>query len=362
MWPAGVEIERIIQHLAEGVTVQDAAGTLVWANEAAARTCGAASVADLLSTPVAEIFKRFPILDEEGAPLNLEKLPGRIALQTKVPADLVIRVLPAEGGPEAWRRVTATPLLDAAGNVQLVINYWHDITELRQAIRARDDFLSIASHELRSPISSLLLLGDLILKRTRAQVPEAPAWLVERLGDLVTQFGRVAALVDNLLDVARISEGRLQLELAQVDAAAVVRAAAMRHAQDAMRAGSRLAVRADGPVMGRWDRLRIDQIVSNLIQNAIRYGAGKPIEVSLSADEREARLVVCDHGIGIAAEDQKRIFERFERAVSPYMGGGFGLGLWIVRQIVVALGGSIGVKSLPGEGSTFSVVLPRSGP
>jgi signal transduction histidine kinase len=113
---------------------------------------------------------------------------------------------------------------------------------------------------------------------------------------------------------------------------------------------------------GRWDRLRLDQIVSNLVENAIRYGAGRPIDVVVEGDEASARLVVADRGIGIAPDDQRRIFERFERAVSPHQGGGLGLGLWIVRQIVEALGGTIGVASRPSAGATFTVVLPRSGP
>jgi signal transduction histidine kinase len=117
-------------------------------------------------------------------------------------------------------------------------------------------------------------------------------------------------------------------------------------------------VNATGPVVGNWDRLRLDQVITNLMANALKYGAGKPIAVTVDRCERHARLVIEDHGIGIAAADQGRIFERFERAVSDRHYGGLGLGLWICRQIVEALEGTIRVESEAGQGSKFSVVLP----
>jgi signal transduction histidine kinase len=111
--------------------------------------------------------------------------------------------------------------------------------------------------------------------------------------------------------------------------------------------------------VGGWDRLRLEQITTNLLSNAIKYGPGKPIEITLAGDEQRATLRVRDQGIGIAAEDHGRIFERFERAVSPRRYGGFGLGLWIVRRVADALGGTIDVESRPGAGATFTVTLPR---
>ena len=113
---------------------------------------------------------------------------------------------------------------------------------------------------------------------------------------------------------------------------------------------------------GKWDRLRLDQIVTNLLSNAMKYGSGEPIEVAMTGTPEAVRLEVRDHGIGIAPEHQSRIFDRFERAVSGRHYGGLGLGLWIVRQILDALGGSIRVRSAPGEGSTFTVELPRAQP
>jgi signal transduction histidine kinase len=124
------------------------------------------------------------------------------------------------------------------------------------------------------------------------------------------------------------------------------------------RAGCSLLLRTDAGVVGRWDRLRVDQVITNLLSNAIKYGPGRPVEVDLQKLGGSVRLVVRDHGIGISAQDQTRVFERFERAVSVQHYGGFGLGLWISRQIVEGLGGTIAVHSEPGLGSTFVVELP----
>jgi signal transduction histidine kinase len=173
------------------------------------------------------------------------------------------------------------------------------------------------------------------------------------------QIVRLTNLVNNLLDVSRISTHKLQLDYEPVDLAELAREVCGRLTPEAVRAGCMLAVHTDGEVPGTWDRVRLDQVVTNLVTNAVKYGAGKPIEVSVRRQGASARLLVCDHGIGIDPEDQARIFDRFERAVSEHHYGGLGLGLWIVRQILDALGGTIRVESQRGKGATFIVVLPR---
>jgi anti-sigma regulatory factor (Ser/Thr protein kinase) len=174
------------------------------------------------------------------------------------------------------------------------------------------------------------------------------------------QTRRIAKLVASLLDVSRITAGRLDLEVEEVDLATVVQEVLSRHEEELQAAGCALTVRCAGPAVGTWDRLRLDQVVTNLVSNAVKYGAGRPVEVLVRADDHTATLMVRDHGIGIPPEHQKRIFDRFERVVSGRHYGGFGLGLWIVRQIVEAFGGSIDVASQPGEGSTFTVQFPRT--
>jgi signal transduction histidine kinase len=171
---------------------------------------------------------------------------------------------------------------------------------------------------------------------------------------------RLSRLVTSLLDISRISSGRLDLELEEVDLAEVAREVAARFEDEARRAGCTIRLRADAPLVGRWDRMRLDQVATNLLSNAIKYGAGKPVEVIAEGDGPRAILTVRDHGIGISEADQRRIFQRFERAVSKRNYGGFGLGLWIVRQIVESLGGVVRVQSAPGGGSLFTVELRRA--
>jgi signal transduction histidine kinase len=169
--------------------------------------------------------------------------------------------------------------------------------------------------------------------------------------------------VNYLLDISRIAQGQLHIKLEDVDLVALVRGQLERSREALTRAECPARLHTSAPAMvGRWDAMRLEQVVGNLLANAMKYGAGKPIDIDLEESDGVIQLKVSDFGIGIAEEDRERIFERFERAVSVRHYGGFGLGLWIVREIVQALGGTIDVESTPGQGSTFTVTLPRSGP
>ncbi len=164
--------------------------------------------------------------------------------------------------------------------------------------------------------------------------------------------------MSNLLDVARVQAGQLDVSIEQVDLCAVLREVVERHEQEAAHAGCALEVVAGDPVTGAWDQSRVDQVVSNLLANAIKYGAGKPIRLVVESSGDTARLSITDRGIGIATDDHERIFQRFERAVASSAVEGIGLGLWITREIVRRLGGSIRVESQLGQGARFTVELP----
>jgi PAS domain S-box-containing protein len=233
--------------------------------------------------------------------------------------------------------------------------------EAQEAIRARDTFLGIASHELNTPLTTLKLnLHG--LERGLAPLPRGvlPETTRTKFQALHRQVARLASLVRELLDVSRITAGRLKLEVGEVDLVAVTREVAARSAEDAARARCELRLDVPETVVGAWDRLRLDQVLQNLLSNALKYGHGQPVEVTVRADADSATVTVRDHGIGIAAEDQTRLFQKFERVASERNYSGFGLGLWIVKQILDAMGGSIQVESAPGQGATFRVVLPRS--
>ncbi|AKV01763.1 Sensory box histidine kinase [Labilithrix luteola] len=234
----------------------------------------------------------------------------------------------------------------------------------QEAIGARDEFLSIASHELRTPLTSLLLLLQGML-RTRAPEEAAPAEVVAKLRRYAAQSerqaNRLSILVDQLLDLTRIRAGRLVLAYETCDLVALVREVLQRNEVSAARAGCELVFRGpEEAVVGSWDCGRIEQVVTNLVSNALKFGAGHPVRIAVErGDGGKARLTVEDEGVGIPEDQRPRIFERFERA-APFAIGGLGLGLYIVRQIVEAHHGTIRVDSRPGEHTVFTVELPTA--
>ncbi len=227
------------------------------------------------------------------------------------------------------------------------------VEQLRGAIDARDRFLSMASHELNTPLTTLRLQLESITRNAT----NLPA-IAERVQRSQKQVSRLAGLVRELLDVTRITGGHLGLRREQFDLAELVGDVLDRHAFARESTGSQLDVRLQPGVVGCWDRDRIDQVVSNLVSNAIKYGDGKSIAIEVSQRGERARIVVCDQGVGIAADDRARIFGRFERASRSPSEAGLGIGLFVSHEIVTAHGGTLTVESDLGRGSTFVVELP----
>ncbi|MCP3104155.1 ATP-binding protein [Myxococcus sp. K15C18031901] len=228
-----------------------------------------------------------------------------------------------------------------------------------QAVKARDELLSVAGHELKSPLNALQLQIDLLARMAKDAM--AASGLAERAEKAARAGQRLELLIDDLLDVSRISAGRLKLHREEVDLAALTRELVSRMSEELARAGSEVRMVADVVVVGQWDRLRLEQVLVNLLSNAAKYGAGRPVTVVVEASGPMAELAVRDEGIGVAEEEQERIFERFERSAAVQHFKGLGLGLWITRRIVEAHGGVIRVQSQPGKGSTFTVQLPLPG-
>ena len=237
--------------------------------------------------------------------------------------------------------------------------------ELERAVRMRDDFMSMVSHELRTPLNTLLLETQL-RKRHLARgldahfTPDKLCAMAERDQRHIQSMVR---LIDDMLDVTRLRNGRLSMKPQPCDLAALAARVVDGLGQQAEAVGVTLHLRAPAPVPGVWDEFRIEQVLTNLLTNALRYGGGQPVDVEVdrgkAAEGEMARLQVRDRGQGIAPEDQARIFEQFERAESGRQHvAGLGLGLFITREIVQAHGGRIQVHSLPGEGATFVVTLP----
>ncbi|AUX40040.1 uncharacterized protein SOCE26_014360 [Sorangium cellulosum] len=230
-----------------------------------------------------------------------------------------------------------------------------------EGVRARDTFLTIAAHELRTPLTPLLMEAQVLLRDARAGRMDAggPDRAVRKLERAVRQIVRLERLASDLLDVARLAADQPEMQMEPVNLSEVVRDVAASHAVALKHAGSTLSLAAELGVVGVWDRARLRQVVDKLLSNAVKFGEGKPIDVRVESDGGRARLVVRDRGAGIARATQARLFGRFERGVSERHFGGLGLGLWIARRIVDALGGSIRIESEPGAGATFIVELPR---
>ncbi len=504
------QLDVILGTVSEGITALDAAGRLVFANDEAARITGFSSGAEMLGETGTSMVERFELRDEGGATLPPERLPGRTALRTGLPASALLRLRRVGAEEARWVFVRSTPVAGPDSRPSLVINVMQDLTEQRrsafaaqilaeagrvlgssleadatltsiaqlavplladwcavhvrdpggsvrllavagaaerhplepttvpgaaavlrsgktewaasaakaqapsvlsyiavpfsargevlgsltlvttersgrsydagdvriaeelaervgsaldnaslyrraqEAVRVRDDFLSIASHELRTPLTPLRLQIQILRRLLEQGEPPPRERLAHSLETLERQTERLSRLVNDLLDVSRITAGKVTLQREKVDLAEVAREVVDRYAASS---ASRIVVEAQSAV-GSWDRARLEQVATNLLVNAIKYGEGKPIDVMVQRRDGAALLLVRDRGIGIAPGDARRIFERFERAASASAYGGLGLGLYIAQQIAAAHGGRISVQSAPGEGATFQVELP----
>lgn len=267
-----------------------------------------------------------------------------------------------------WLTSRASVLRDAEGRPMVVRGAILDITALKEtelalqeAVRVRDDFLSLASHELKTPLTGLLLQMQLLrrLESENASTPLESPKVRARMEGIDRSLRRLGLLVDNLLDVSRIRHGKLDFLFSTGDLSALVSEMVARTADEARLAGVVLAANVEPGLVGRFDKLRLEQLVLNLLSNGLRHGGGHPLELRLERTPEGARLTVLDEGPGIPEADRERIFGRFEQVKGTARAGGLGLGLFIVRQIVEGHHGRVHVESGPGgRGAAFVVELP----
>ncbi len=272
--------------------------------------------------------------------------------------------LRARDGSYRWFLTLATPIRDT----NLKITRWFgtntDIQEqkntqgkLEKAIEVRDEFLSIASHELRTPLTSLYLHLQM-LERSAVKSNDSLQNVGARLRTTTRQAEHLGEIIDGLLEVSKFGSGSIDIQREEASLEQIIQDLVGRFSIQAARAGSRLSFESDAPIFGLWDTLKLSQAIGHLISNAIKYGLGKPIEVKLNEVGESACVSITDHGIGIASENQNRIFERFERAIDRQNISGMGIGLYISREIVAAHGGKIYLRSELGKGSIFTLELP----
>ncbi|MEO7165350.1 MAG: ATP-binding protein [Bdellovibrionia bacterium] len=265
------------------------------------------------------------------------------------------------------------PIFNSEGKVSAVCGISTDVTDRKRVaesriqllakteemLQMREDFIAIASHELRTPIASLILHARLFERKLESSsLKETPefTYLSKGIKIMRDQTERLARLVEAMLETSRRTT--LELKYVPFEMSDLVQDVVSRFQEEVSRKKYQVLLELQPKVTGRWDILKIEQVVRNLFTNAIKYGEGKPIRITVSSDGKFAILVVQDWGIGISKEDQLRIFNRFERAVSIREYGGMGLGLYITRKIVEAHGGSIRLESEPGKGSKFTITLP----
>jgi signal transduction histidine kinase len=232
--------------------------------------------------------------------------------------------------------------------------------ELQRSLRMRDEFMSLVAHELRTPLNTLFLetqMRSLQLKRGNQS-----AFVPEQLGGMIKrderQIKAMIRLIDDMLDVSRMRSGMLSIRPAEVELMNLLERIVSDLTLQASAAGSAISLRPHAPVRGWWDEFRIEQVIVNLLTNALRYGGGAPVEVSVDGEDGKVCIQVRDSGRGIPAEDIERIFEPFERGARSGEPKGLGLGLYISRQLALSHGGTLTVDSRPGEGATFCLSLP----
>jgi signal transduction histidine kinase len=232
--------------------------------------------------------------------------------------------------------------------------------ELQRSLRMRDEFMSLVAHELRTPLNTLFL--ETQMRALQLKRGNLPAFEPEQMGAMIRrderQIKAMIRLIDDMLDVSRMKSGTLSIRPAKVELMALLDRVVSDLTLQASAAGCTITLKPHPPLEGWWDEFRVEQVIVNLLTNALRYGGGAPVEVSVHDHDGQVRIEVRDHGKGIASEDLERIFEPYERGARNGEPKGLGLGLYISRQLAVSHGGTLGVESLPGEGAAFSLVLP----
>jgi signal transduction histidine kinase len=230
------------------------------------------------------------------------------------------------------------------------------VRELTAALDARDSFLSLVGHELRNAVAPMLLLAEQF--SAVVHDPQASPVVASRAAMLTRHLNKFVTTVDRVAEVADLRRGRLRLELGEMDLVEAVEEVCREARREAAAGGSELVVEAAGPVIGTWDRARILQITANLVSNAIRYGGGGRVEITVHSPGSDAELAIRDHGPGIEPEVLARLFDRFDHE-RPRRAGGFGIGLWVVKALCTAMRGSVTADNASSGGARFCVVLPR---
>jgi PAS domain S-box-containing protein len=357
MTQARDQLEIILQGAADGIIVYEKNGWISYANDAAAQLTGYPSASSLLGTSLDNLLTRYTIVDEQGQPFFPSLFPFQRVLAGEREAQATIGYTNVRTGkPDRWVSIKSRPVLDEHGEISFVVTIMHDLTERMLAEMRKDEFISMTSHELKTPVTSLKGFTNVLHRRLIKQGDEQGLHYLSRID---MQLNKLTKLISDLLDMSRMQSGKLDFQIEPFDLDTFisetvenVQAAALTH---------RILVegRADTQIEG--DKDRLGQVLINLLTNAIKYSprADKVI-VRVVRDAGQAIISVQDFGIGIAGVHHQKIFERFYQVTDPEEKTypGLGIGLHISQEIVRRHSGRIWVESTKGEGATFFVSLP----
>lgn len=353
------KLEAILHSVADGIMVQDESGYLLYANKAAADVLDYDSVEALMHDSWQEILGRFEMVDEKGQVLGTGSLPGCRVLAGEAEASAIIHSTSKLTGEQHWATVQSRPVTNAKDEILFAITIIHDLTEQKEAERRKDEFIAMASHELKTPLTSLKIFMGVLQRRFRKNGEDQ---YLEYLGKIEAQINTLTELINDMLDVSRIQIGKLLLRKETFELSRL-----MQETIDNLRGTQTThSIRYESSVEVQVfaDRYRIGQVLINLLTNAVKYSpAGSEVIVRLCADQKYAVVSVQDFGIGIDEVDQQRIFERFYQVTGPVEKTfpGLGIGLYISNEIIKCHQGRMWVESRKGEGSTFSFALPLQG-
>lgn len=362
LWRSRQQLEVIFANIADGISVQDESGKLIFINEAGARRSGYLSARDALEAADGRTLRthteqRFEILDEYGTLIPYDELPGKRALRGEKAPQAIVQYYDRSTQTRQWSLVKAQPLINGTtGRVELAITIFSDITETYEEKQRKDEFISMASHELKTPVTSLKGFTQVLQRRLLKQGDEQALHYLNRMD---AQLSRLTKLVGDLLDVSRMQAGKLTFDIEPFELDALIQETVENVQATTSTHEIVVEGRTGGCILGDQDRL--GQVFINLLTNAVKYSpqAGK-VTVHLSQEKHQAIVSVQDFGIGIDVSHHQKIFERFYQVTDPEERTypGLGMGLYISSEIVERHHGRMWVESRKGEGSTFSVALP----
>lgn len=347
-----ISSKAILDAIANGITIQDKQGKLIYVNRAAALMAGFTSAFQMLKNPSAWM-ERFETFNENGKPLAPDKFPGRRIFRGELAPEQLIKYKDKLKNEVKWSIVKARPVFDEKGEVELVVNIIQDLTSQMELKRRKDELIGTVSHELKTPISSIK--GYLQILKSKVGNHET----VYYLGKMVSQIERLSGLVDNLLDTSRIDSGKLNLQVEKFELPLLI----SRIVEDFRNLSKHsFIVQANSKsqqVLA--DKYRIEEVLINLISNAVKFSPkGREIVIKSETNHKWAVVSVRDFGVGISQKYLDKIFQPFFQAGTRIRQSfsGLGLGLYISSQIIKLHKGSMWVKSKKGEGSIFFFSLP----